>query len=71
MFESFGQADQLSDNFDSKQSKESVDLQLTCHPSSSLTTCAFRLSEVRRLLLDLALMVVLTHLVYCLSEENC
>ena len=44
----------LSDHFDSKQSMEAVDLTLTCHPSSySLTTFAFRSSEVRRLLLDL------------------
>ena len=28
-------------------------LQLTCHPSPSLTTFAFKSSEVRRLLLDL------------------
>ena len=32
---------------------EAVDLPLTCHPSPSLTTFAFRSSEVRRLLLDL------------------
>ena len=50
---SVGKADLLSDHFDSKQSREAVDLQLTCHPSPSLTTFAFRLSEVRRLLLDL------------------
>ena len=31
--ESVRKADQLSDNFDSKQSRESVDLPLTCHPS--------------------------------------
>ena len=37
----------------SKQSREDVDLPLTCHPSPSLTTFAFRSSEVRRLLLDL------------------
>ena len=48
-----GKADLLSDHFDSKQSKEAVDLPPTCHPSSSLTTIAFRSSEVRRLLLDL------------------
>ena len=36
----------------SKQSREAVDLPLTCHPSPSLTTFAFRSSEVRRLLLD-------------------
>ena len=30
-----------------------IDLPLTCHPSPSLTTFAFRSSEVRRLLLDL------------------
>ena len=39
--------------FDSQQSREAVDLPLTCHPSLSLTTFAFRSSEVRRLLLDL------------------
>ena len=51
--ESVGKADLLSDHFNSKQSRESVDLPLTCHPSPSLTTFAFRSSEVRRLLLDL------------------
>ena len=51
--ESVGKADLLSDHFDSKQSMEAVYLPLTCHPSPSLTTFAFRLSEVRRLLLDL------------------
>ena len=48
-----GMADLLSDHFDSKQSMEAVDLPLTCHPSPSLTTFAFRSREVRRLLLDL------------------
>ena len=51
--ESAGKADLLSDHFDSKQSRDSVDLPLTCHPSPSLTTFVFRLSEVRHLLLDL------------------
>ena len=51
--ESVGRADLLSDQFDSKQSREAVDLPLTCHPSPSLTTFAFRSSEVRHLLLDL------------------
>ena len=51
--ESVGMADLLSDHFDSKQSREAVDLLLTCHPSLSFTTFAFRSSEVRRLLLDL------------------
>ena len=50
--ESVGRADHLSDDFDGKQSRKSVDLQLTCHPFPSLTTFAFRSSEVRRLLLD-------------------
>ena len=45
---SVGKADLLSDHFDSKQSRESADLPLTCHPSLSLTTFAFRSSEVRR-----------------------
>ena len=51
--ESVGRADLMLDHFDGKQSKESVDLPLTCHPSPSLVTFAFRSSEVRRLLLDL------------------
>ena len=51
--ESVGMADQLSDHFDSKQSMESGNLQVACHPSPSFTTFAFRSSEVRRLLLDL------------------
>ena len=46
-------ADLLSDHFDSKQSREAVDLPITCHPSPSFKTFAFRSSEVRRLLLDL------------------
>ena len=53
MCESVGNADLLSDHFDSKQSREPVDLPLTCHPSPRLTTFAFRSSEVRGLLLDL------------------
>ena len=51
--ESVGKADLLSDHFDSKQSRESVDLPVTCHPSPGLITFAFRSSEVKRLLLDL------------------
>ena len=53
MCESVGKADLLLDHFDSKQSREAVDLLLTCHPSPSLTTFAFRSSEVRHLWLDL------------------
>ena len=52
VFESVGKADLLSYQLDSKQSREVVDLPLTCHPSVSLTTFAFRSNEVRRLLLD-------------------
>ena len=51
--ELIGKADLLSDHFDSKQSREAVDLLLTCHPSPCLTTFAFRSREVRCLLLDL------------------
>ena len=51
--ESVGKADLLSDHFDSKKSREAVELPLTCHPSPSLTTFAFTSSEVRRLFLDL------------------
>ena len=45
--------DLLSDHFDSKQSREVVDLPRTFHPSRSLITFAFRSGEVRRLLLVL------------------
>ena len=38
--ESVGKADLLSDHFESKQCRESVD-PLTCHPSPSLVTFAF------------------------------
>ena len=34
------------------QSREAVDLPLTCHPSPSFTTFSFRSSEVRCLLFD-------------------
>ena len=51
--ESVGKADMLSNYFESKQSREALDLPLTCHPSLSLTIFAFRSSEVRRLFLDL------------------
>ena len=44
MCESVGKADLLSDHFDSKQSRWAVGLTLTCHPSLSLTTFAFRSS---------------------------
>ena len=36
MYQSVGKADLLSDHFDGKQSRESVDLQLTYHPSPRL-----------------------------------
>ena len=39
-----GKTDLLSDHFGSKQSREAVDLPLTCHPSPSFTTIAFRSS---------------------------
>ena len=51
--ESVGKADLLAENFDSKQSREAVDLPLTCHPPASLTTFVFRPREVRRFLLYL------------------
>ena len=53
MCESVCKADLLSDHFDSKQSREAVDLPLTCHPSRSFTTFACRSSDVRHLLLGL------------------
>ena len=48
-----GKADLVSNHFDSKQFREAVDVPHTCHPSHSLTTFAFRSSEVWCLLLDL------------------
>ena len=45
--ESVGKADLLLDHFDSRQSREAVDLLLTCHSSPILTTSAFRSSLVR------------------------
>ena len=53
--ESVGKADLLSDHFYSKESRESVDLVLTCHLCPSLATFSFRSCEVSRLLLDLDL----------------
>ena len=53
MCESVVKADLLSDHFDGKQSKEFVDLSLTCHLSVRLTSFAFRSSEFRCVLLDL------------------
>ena len=53
MCESVGKANLLSDHFYSKRSRESVDLLVTCHPSPSLITFAFRSSEFKRFLLDL------------------
>ena len=53
MCESVGKADLMSDHFDCKQSRESVDLPFTCHSPSYLTTFTFRSSEVRRLSLHL------------------
>ena len=53
MCESVGKANLLSDHFDSKQSRESVDLRVTCHPSLSSITFAFRSSKVKCLQLDL------------------
>ena len=51
--ESVGKADLLSDHFDSKQSRESVYLLVTCHPSPSLITFAFWSNTVKRPMLDL------------------
>ena len=51
--ESVDKADLLSDHFDSKQSRKTVHLPLTCHLSPNLITFAFRSREVRRPLLDL------------------
>ena len=51
--ESVGKADMLSAHFDRKQSMDPLDLPSTCHSSQSLTTFAFRLPELKRLLLDL------------------
>ena len=47
-----GKSDILSDNFESKQSSDSIDLPSSCHPFPWLTTFAFGSSEVRRILLE-------------------
>ena len=49
--ESVGEAELLSDHFDSMQSRGSVDPPLTCHSSSGLTTIAFRSAAARRIFL--------------------
>ena len=49
--ESVGKADLLSDYFESKQSRETVDLPFNCHLSPSLTSFDFRSREVSRLLI--------------------
>ena len=59
--ESVGKADLLSDHFGRKQSRGSVHMQLTCHQSPSLTTFAFRSSDVRCLVKLGPLMVTLTN----------
>ena len=59
--ESVGKADLLSDHFDGKLSKESVDLPLTCHPSPIVTSIALRSIWVRRVVLDLDPYGALTH----------
>ena len=68
--ESVRNADMLTAHFDGKQSSDPVDLPSTCHPSPSLTTFAFRSRKVKRLLLDLDFMVVLTHWECFLSFEG-
>ena len=52
MCESVGKAELLSDDFDSKNSRESGHRPLTCHSSPSLINFALRSSEV---------LVTLTH----------
>ena len=70
MCESVGKTDLLSDYFHSKQSREAVDLPLTCHPSLSLTTFAFRSREFRRFLLDLDSYGGTFNHPVCLSERS-
>ena len=70
--EPVGKADLLSNHFDSKQSREAVDLPLTCHQYHCFTTIAFRSSDVRRLLLDLDPYGGTDPLVcFLFSKENC
>ena len=45
MCESGGKVDLLSDHFDGRRSRESVNLPLTCHLSPRLTSFAFRSSD--------------------------
>ena len=48
----FGKAEMLSAHFNGKPSRDPIDLPSTSHPSSSLTSFAFRSREVRLLMLD-------------------
>ena len=48
-----GKAELLSTWFDSKQSRDIVDLPQTCHPRPAFCGIAFRAREVERYLLDL------------------
>ena len=64
--ESVGKADMLPDHLDRKQSTESVDLPVTCHPSPSLTSFAYASSEVRCNFFDRHPAVALTNRVYFL-----
>ena len=70
--ESFDKADMLSNHFDGKQSRESVDLPLTCHPSQRLTTFAFGRVISGVYCLTWTLMGASTHLVcFLFFLENC
>ena len=62
MCESVSKDDLLTDRFDRKQYKESVDLPFVLHQFKCLTTFAFWSDEVRRLSLDLDPMSVRTDL---------
>ena len=49
---SVGTGDLLSDRFDDKQSREFVDMPLTCHPTPSIIIFAFKSNEVKCLKLE-------------------
>ena len=53
LYEPGGKAALLAAHFDSKQSRENIELPPTCHPSPGLSSFAFRSREVKALLRDL------------------
>ena len=59
----------FADVFDSKQSNDSLTMPQSCFPVAELTTIAFSSGEVKKLLLNLTLMVVLGLMAFFLCSS--